>query len=124
MKKFRLLSLLLIVVLCVGMLTACGMNSYQKKLENAGYTVEVASQEEIDQANSMFEALNSDLKIKGGLSAVKGTSYVSITELGSKSQAEDYVSLMGVAGMVEGEDYIIDGACIIMGDEEGLKLFK
>ena len=121
MKKFRLLSLLLIVVLCVGMLTACGMNSYQKKLEDAGYTVEVVSQEELEETNAMYEQMGIDITIKGGLSAVKDlTSYVSIIQLGSKSEAEDLAASFKLIGM----DYVIDGSYLITGDEEGLKLFK
>lgn len=123
-KMIKLASLLLVVVLCVGMLAACGgIDSYQKKLEKAGYEVEVAEEADIDKMNAMYEELGVDYKIKGMLSAmnVEEMATVSIVQFASAGDAK---KALAEEENLDEDDYIRKGAVVIMGNEKGLELFK
>lgn len=114
-KTLRLTSLLLLVVLCVGMLASCGISSYQKRLEDAGYTVEVISDEDIAEANE-----NSDeYEIKASLTAYKGLNSVTVTKFANADQAEkfaDDADLVDLLGDIE-----VEGSVVIMGTEDAVK---
>ena len=119
-KMIKLASLMLVVVLCVGMLAACGgMGSYEKKLEKAGYEVEIAEADELEEINAMFETLGMDYEIKATISAEKGSDYVEIAEFASAKQAKAYVDELGIAA-----EAVVKGSTVIIGTDAAVEIVK
>ena len=86
-KALRITSLLLVMLMCIAMLASCGIGSYEKKLEKAGYDVEVADKDEIEKMNEEDD----DYKVKAKLVATKGLNSVTVIKLASTKQAKDLV---------------------------------
>ena len=122
-KIMKLTSVLLLVVLCVGVLASCGgVGSYEKKLEKAGYEVEVVEKEDIDEANEAFKEAEEDYKIKAGLTAAnEDGEMVSITVFASKKQAESYADAMKGLASISGVKIEVDGKAVLVGTEDGIK---
>ena len=114
-RVLSIISLTLVLVLCLFMFASCGVKSYAKRLEKAGYEVKMVEKDEIKEANEKADGY----KFKAGLSASKGDDYVSITKFGSKKQAEKYVESLGAAASFI--KYEIKGSCLIVGTEQGIK---
>ena len=113
-RVLSIISLTLVLVLCLFMFASCGVKSYAKRLEKAGYEVEIATKDEVKEAN---EAFDGEYKVKAGLSAQKDTDYVSITKFASKKQAKAYAEAMKLPESA----YEIKGACLIAGTAQGIK---
>ena len=125
MKMTKIVSLLLVVVLCVAMLAACGgMDSYAKKLEKAGYTVEVAEEDDLADSNEYLALMGIEGELTGGLEAEKDSEGVFIYEFDKAATAEAFVEIMGG----EYEDYGMkieqDGKIVIMGTEAAVEVVK
>lgn len=86
-KALRITSLLLVMLMCIAMLASCGIGSYEKKLEKAGYEVEVADKDEIAEMNEEED----DYKVKAMLVATKGLNSVTVIKLASQKQAKELV---------------------------------
>ena len=117
-KMIKLASLLLVVVLCVGILAACGgMGSYEKKLEKAGYEVEVAEEDDLKE-------FGEDIAIKSAIGGTKGTDMVAIYECASKDDATKLADAMKALASFGGVEVIQDGKIVIMGTEAGVAVVK
>lgn len=113
-KTLRLVSLLLLVVVCVGVLASCGIDSYQKRLEDAGYTCKVVTSDEIKEKNEESE----DYTVKASFYAYKGFNSVTVTQFANAEQAEKYADdkdIVDVFGEVE-----VKGNVVIMGTEDAV----
>ena len=109
----RLTSLVLLVALCVLMLAACGVNSYSKKLEKAGYEVTALNKDEIKEYNET----DSDYTYKGMLGAIKADgNVVYVVKMKSKSEAKSIAKELGYKATVE-----VKGKIVIAGTEDGVK---
>lgn len=117
-RVLSLVSLLLVLVMCVFMFASCGMNSYEKRLEKAGYEVEVADKDELEEINEEAE----DYKIKGMLVATKGLNTVTITKFGSSKQAKEQAEdAQDYADSIPGFTVEIKGKYVIAGTEDAVK---
>lgn len=121
MKMTKIASLLLVVVLCVGMLAACGgVSSYEKKLEKAGYTIEVAEKDELKEASEELAAMNIEGELKAAIEAQKGTDMVMVYEFSKADAAESFASTMGALAGLGGMKVEQDGKIVIMGTAAGV----
>ena len=116
-RVLSIISLTLVLVLCLFMFASCGVKSYAKRLEKAGYKVEIATKDEVKEANEAFEEFDGKYKVKAGLTAQKDGDFVSITKFASKKQAKNYVEALKLAD----GSYEIKGACLIIGTAQGIK---
>ena len=115
-KITKITSLLLLVVLCVGMLASCGLSSYEKRLTDAGYTVEAISDEDIKKANDE----NDEYKIKASIIATKDFNVVTIIQFANASQAKDYAESLEDSqkianAVIETVKYEVKGSVVIAG---------
>lgn len=86
-KALRITSLLLVMLMCIAMLASCGIGSYEKKLEKAGYDVEVADKDEIEKMNEEDD----EYKVKAMLTAQKNiVNTVMVIKFASSKQAKAY----------------------------------
>ncbi|MBQ3589412.1 MAG: hypothetical protein II980_03075, partial [Clostridia bacterium] len=86
-KALRITSLLLVMLMCIAMLASCGIGSYEKKLEKAGYDVEVADKDEIEKMNEEDD----EYKVKAVLTAQKNiVNTVMVIKFASSKQAKAY----------------------------------
>lgn len=121
----RIISIVAIVALVAVLgvcLVACGKNAdtYADRLEKAGYTVVVATEEEMAQITS--EDTGIELEIKWGISGKKGTDMVSVICFANKDQAEAYATIVNAFGaLMGGIKAETDGAILFMGTEQGIK---
>ncbi len=87
-KVLRITSILLVMLMCIAMLASCGVGSYEKKLEKAGYDVEVADKEDIEKMNKDEDG---DYKVKAMLTAKKNiVNNVVVIKFASSKQAKSY----------------------------------
>lgn len=86
-KALRITSLLLVMLMCIAMLASCGIGSYEKKLEKAGYDVEVADKDDIEDLNEEDD----EYKVKAMLTAKKNVvNTVMVIKFASSKQAKAY----------------------------------
>ena len=97
------------------MLGSCGVKSYAKRLEKAGYTVENATKNEINETN---KAAGGEYKIKAALEATNGKDYVWIMKFATKKQAKDQAAVMEAYGGFVVE---VKGKALIYGTSQGVK---
>jgi hypothetical protein len=115
-KALRITSLLLVMLMCIAMLASCGIGSYEKRPEKAGYEVEVADKDDIAEMNEEED----DYKVKAMLVATKGLNSVTIVKLASQKQAKELVE--------ELDDSVFDvltierkGAVVFYGTEDAVE---
>ena len=125
-KMIKLTSLLLLVALCVGVLASCGVNSYEKRLDKAGYTVEVVNKDDLKAMNEKLDALEEDddieYKLKAFLSAIdlEDGKYVEVAKFGSKKQAKAFAEKR-IEGLGMYEKVEVKGKFVVYGTEDGVK---
>ncbi|MBO5654957.1 MAG: hypothetical protein J6S32_02870 [Clostridia bacterium] len=121
----RIISIVAIVALVAVLgvcLVACGKNAdtYADRLEKAGYTVVVATEEELAEIASQDAGI--ELEIKWGVSGEKGTDMVSVICFANKDQAEAYATIVNAFGaLMGGIKAETDGAILFMGTEQAIK---
>ena len=121
----RVISIVAIIALVAVLgvcLVACSKNAdtYASKLEKAGYTVQVATEEELAEMSNAEAAI--DLVIKWGVVAEKGEDTVSVICFENKEQAEAYATLVNAFGaLMGGMKAETDGAILFFGTEQGIK---
>lgn len=114
-RLLTIISLTLVLVLCLFMFASCGVKSYAKRLEKAGYTVENATKNEINETN---KAAGGEYKIKAALEATNGKDYVWIMKFATKKQAKDQAAVMEAYGGFVVE---VKGKALIYGTSQGVK---
>ena len=121
----RIISIVAIVALVAVLgvcLVACGKNAdtYADRLEKAGYTVQIATEEELAEISSAEAAI--DLVIKWGVVAEKGEDTVSVICFENEEQAEAFATIYNMAsGIFGGMKAETDGAIFFFGTEQGIK---
>ncbi len=117
-KTLRIVSLLMVVAMCAIALASCGIDSYKKNLEEAGYTVTVTSDEELKKLNEKAE----DYEVKAVLVANKDIIYnVTITQYASKKQAEAQAEVAKNLNKIPGVTVKVDGKFVIAGSDSAVK---
>ena len=113
-RMIKLTSLLLLVVLCVGVLASCGISSYEKRLEKAGYTVIAAEKDELKE----YDEADTDYGYKKMSAATKGADYVYVVKLQNKKQAKLYAE---ECATVEKWTTETKGSVVVFGSEAAVK---
>ena len=124
MKK--IISLMLVLCMSALCFISCGsIESYEKKLDRAGYDVEVLDNEDVEEFASMLGLKSEDYKIKSALSAESEDEKenVVIFECDSKDTATKFAEdiskvLKYIPGDTKAES---DGAFVLIGTEEAIK---
>lgn len=87
-KVISIIAIVAIIAILGVVLVACNADSYQKKLEKAGYKVVAVEADEDD-----------DYEIEWSVEGVKpdglSTTFVSVTKFADKDDAKDYVDFLG-----------------------------
>lgn len=112
----RLTALVLLVALCVFALASCGVSSYEKKLDKAGYEVTALDKDELKEYNEE----DKDYDYKGILFATNGTDAVYVMKLKNKTQAAD-VAKEQEGAMIKGMVTEVKGKVVFFGTEGGVK---
>lgn len=110
----RLVSLVLLVALCVCVLASCGVGSYEKRLDKAGYEVTALDKDELKEYNEA----DTDYDYKGVLGAIKGTDAVYVMKLKNSKQAKDIAAEMSTVPNMTVE---IKGKVVFFGTEAAVK---
>ena len=117
-KTLRIVSLLMVVVMCAIALASCGIDSYKKNLEEAGYSVTVSSDDDLEKLNEKAE----DYKVKAVLVASKDIIYnVTSTQYASKKQAEAQAEEAKKLNKLPGVTVKVDGKCVLVGTDSAVK---
>ena len=90
-KVISIIAIIALVAILGVCLVACNADSYAKKLERKGYTVETMSGENLD---AYTEELGVDFDIKWGVAGTKGTDMVTILAFSNKDDAESFGALL------------------------------
>ncbi len=113
-KVISIIAIIALVAILATCLVACNAESYQKKLEKAGYTVTVVEADEDDKEEG----------IEWTVQAMKGISeYVAVTKFASADDAKAAVEKAEAAGTLLGAEVIVKrtGSIVIAGTEQGVK---
>ena len=118
----RVISIVAIVALVAVLgvcLVACGKDaeSFTKKLEKAGYTVEPTGGEEL----AMLQSFGIDFKIEWVIVAKKGTEEVTVTCFSEKDMAKAFETLLNMAAGTTGMKAKADGKILYTGTAQGIK---
>jgi hypothetical protein len=115
-KVISIVAIIALVAILSVCLIACNADTYAKRLEKAGYKVEVVDLSEEDQEDGIVWAV----------SATKGTSLtdiqiVAITKFASVEDAEKAVAEAEKANSIVGMTIERKGSIVIIGTEQGVK---
>lgn len=130
MKKLaKILSIVMLVVLSVVMMTACGnknggsgipknAEAAAEKLEDAGYEVEVATEDDMSEYGPTG--------LIGAVEAANDDEMISIMYFEDKDLAEAYYETMEamIENMPEGWQLEISGKCVYTGTEQAVADFE
>lgn len=117
-KTLRIVSLALVSIMLVFVLASCGMGTYEKRLEKAGYDVDVADEADLEELNELYVKLEQDYEAKAYLTAKKTElnsltfESVTIIKFASKKQATAYAE--------ETDGAVQKGKIVIFGTEDAV----
>ena len=118
----RIISIVAIVALVAVLgvcLVACGKDaeSFTKKLEKAGYTVEQAGDEDL----AMLQSFGIDFKIEWVIEAKKGTDEVTVMCFAEKDMAKAFETMLNMTAGTTGIKAEVDGKILYAGTAQGIK---
>lgn len=132
-KTISVISLVLVLVILTACLVGCAPaneNKAKAKLEKKGYTVEVASGEEMNQLLQQYAGMPLNFGAKGMMSATKGMDEIAAIWFETKEKAENFEGIMNfamdaVGGQMGEIDFVygVKGKVFYMGTEQGVKDF-
>ena len=124
MKK--VLSLLVVFVLVFALASCASLESYEKKLDKAGYEVEVLTEDEIADFADEFGLDPEEFGVKGILNAEheEDEEYIVIIECDSKDNAEKLAEDLDAVLALAGADAVVDGKFVLAGTEEAIKVVE
>ena len=132
-KTISVISLVLVLVILTACLVGCAPaneNKAKAKLEKKGYTVEVASGEEMNEVLQQYAGMPLNFGAKGMMSATKGMDEIAAIWFETKEKAENFKSIMdfgmdAVGGQMGEIDFVygVKGKVFYMGTEQGVKDF-
>ena len=117
-KVISIVAIIALVAILGVCLVACNADSYAKKLEGKGYTVETMSGEELD---AYTEELGVDFDIKWGVGGQKGTDMVAIYAFENADDAESFGALLNLGASYLGYEAEVKGKLVYFGTEQGVK---
>lgn len=131
-KVLSVIAILALVAVLAVVLVACNPSSYEKKLEDAGYSVTV-SEEDSEAVKLVNKGLELDggyegkvtwivTGLKAGISIGTGLEKggVSITKFEKSADAKKYVESLGG----ESDKLVRKGTIVITGDKDSVELVK
>ena len=123
MKKIvGIVSILILVVILSCCFVACNdAETYQKRLEKAGYEVEIANRDDIEE---ILQGMPIDVSLEWVIEANNGDDNVSIMCFADKEQAEAFNTILRMmSGVLIEEGYYIEleGSILLVGTEQGIK---
>jgi hypothetical protein len=116
MKRFlKIIAILLVTLMGATMLASCGMGTYERRLEKAGYTVVKYEGEKLESQQQSFE--KKGYEIKSYMVATKtdtsNFSVITIIKFSSKAEAKEYISAQLV-----NTSPVRKGATVLLGSED------
>ena len=117
-KVISIVAIIALVAILGVCLVACNADSYAKKLEGKGYTVEKMTDEE---AAAFVEETGLDIEIVWGVGGTNGTDMVSILAFANADDAESFASILNMASSFTGMKAEAKGKIVFMGTEQGIK---
>ena len=117
-KVISIVAIIALVAILGVCLVACNADSYAKKLEGKGYTVEKMTDEE---AEEFVQETGLDIEILWGVGGTKGTDMVSILAFSNKDDAESFANILNMAANFTGMKAEAKGKIVFMGTEQGIK---
>ena len=117
-KVISIVAIIALVAILGVCLVACNADSYAKKLEGKGYTVEKMTDEE---AEEFVQETGLDIEIVWGVAGTKGTDLVSILAFSNKDDAEAFANILNMAESFTGMKAEAKGKIVFMGTEQGIK---
>ena len=117
-KVISIVAIIALVAILGVCLVACNADSYAKKLEGKGYTVEKMTDEE---AEEFVQETGLNIEIVWGVGARKGTDMVTILAFSNKEDAESIASILNMASGFTGMKAEAKGKIVFMGTEQGIK---
>ena len=117
-KVISIVAIIALVAILGVCLVACNADSYAKKLEGKGYTVEKMTDEE---AEEFVQETGLDIEIVWGVAGTKGTDLVSILAFSNKDDAEAFANILNMAASFTGMKAEAKGKIVFMGTEQGIK---
>ena len=117
-KVISIVAIIALVAILGVCLVACNADSYAKKLEGKGYTVEKMTDEE---AEEFVQETGLDIEIVWGVAGTKGTDLVSILAFSNKDDAESFGALLNLGASYLGYEAEVKGKLVYFGTEQGIK---
>lgn len=117
-KVISIVAIIALVAILGVCLVACNADSFAKKLERKGYTVESMSGEDLDAYEEEFGV---DFDIKWGVGGQKGTDMVAIYAFANADDAESFKALLSLGAGYFGYEAEVKGKLVYFGTEQGIK---
>ena len=120
----RIISIVAIVALVAILgvcLIACNEETYAKRLEKAGYTVEVATHEDLEVLATNFKDLGVEIEIKWAVGGTKGSDNVTVIAFATEEQATAYANMINLTSQISKMKAETKGKILIAGTEQGIK---
>ena len=117
-KVISIVAIIALVAILGVCLVACNADSYAKKLEGKGYTVEKMTDEE---TAAFAEETGLDIEIVWGVGGTNGTDIVTILAFSNKDDAESFANILNMATAFTGMKAEAKGKIVFMGTEQGIK---
>ena len=115
-RTVRILSLALMLAMIAFVFASCAsMETYEKRLDDAGYDVDFYNASTIELVNGVFESEGEDYRVISAISAENKKNYVFIYEFGSSSEAKAFYEDESSDGYYDKVE--IKGSMVIMGTE-------
>ena len=118
-KVISIVSIIALVAVLGVCLIACNESTYESKLEKAGYEVEVASQEDLEEMATEYSSLGVDMNIKWAVGATKGDEFVTVIAFETKEQAEAFANMVNLTASDEKAE--TKGNIMFWGTAQGIK---
>jgi hypothetical protein len=120
-KVISIVAIIALVAILSVCLIACNADTYAKRLEKAGYTVEVATQEDMEVLATNFKDLGVQLEIKWAVGGTKGSDNVTVIAFATEEQATAYANMINLTSQISKMKAETKGKILIAGSEQGIK---
>lgn len=120
-KVISIVAMIALVAVLGVCLVACNENTYAARLEKAGYTVEVATQEDMETLATNFSELGVEIEIEWAVGGQKGSDNVTVIGFATEEQATAYANMINLTSAISGMRAETKGKVLIAGSEQGIK---
>lgn len=114
-KTIKITSIVLVILMCAITLASCGINTYVRRLEKAGYNVVEYEDEKLESEQSKFKSKGYEIKeyLIATKNSISSFEIVTIIKFNTTKEAQRYID-----EEMTGTEAVRQGATVLFGSEE------